>query len=184
LNSYPLTDEPSNPDRPASSAHAALDNTEHHFRIIPTAQRKPAPETKPSKPALSERMADNLRPAAERIDSFWRTLTERASESWGQMPGPHRAIVLVCAAVGLATGVITGLALPGWAAAMVTSMFGAAVWMPCLVWLSNALGAPWRALFDRSPAQWLAAWAIAAVIGLIAQRRFARRRTAAAAPGA
>lgn len=124
---------------------------------------------------LVEELPENLKPAADAISECWQDAKTSIAAEWSELPGAHRLIVLLCGAVGLATGVIAGLALPGWAAAAVTAMFGAAVWMSCLVWLSNAFSAPWRGLLDRTAPQWLAAWAVAAVIGLVIQRRMRRK---------
>ena len=111
----------------------------------------------------------NLQPAADRISAAWTTATDEVRTQWAALPRPHQAVVGLAAIVGLAGGVVLGLAMPTWAAGAVTSLFGAAIWIPCLVWLSNAFGAPWRGQFDRTPAAWLAIWAVVAFIGMLAQ---------------
>lgn len=124
---------------------------------------------------IVEKLPENLKPAAESIGTFWTNLTRSVRESWAELPGSHQAIVALSAVIGLATGVVTGLMMPAWASASATSMFGAAIWMSCFVWLSNAFGAPWKSALDRGPHQWLIAWAVAALVGLIVQWRFGRR---------
>ncbi|MFN7022262.1 MAG: hypothetical protein ACK4WH_13170 [Phycisphaerales bacterium] len=126
--------------------------------------------------ALAETpIPENLKPAAECIGTFWNNLTESIKRGWSELPGSHQAIVALSGVVGLAGGILTGLAMPAWASAAATSMFGAAVWMSCFVWLCNAFGAPWKQALDRSAPQWLAAWAVAAVVGLVVQWRMGRR---------
>lgn len=120
-------------------------------------------------PVDLEKVPENLRPAAERIGAFWTTFTSEVSDRWNRMPGAHHAIILMAAAIGLAAGVIGGLSMPRWAGGAVASMFGAGLWLPSFVWLSNALGAPWKQALDRSPAQWLVIWAGIALLGMIAQ---------------
>ena len=116
-----------------------------------------------------QKVPENLRPVAERIGTFWTTFTTEIGERWSRMPGSHHAIILMAAAIGLAAGVIGGLSMPRWAGGAVASLFGAGLWLPSFVWLSNALRAPWKQALDRSPAEWLAIWAGVAVLGMIAQ---------------
>lgn len=111
----------------------------------------------------------NLKPVADRVSEAWATATGEVRTQWGALPRPHQAVVGLAAVAGLAGGVVLGLAMPIWAAGAVTSLFGAAVWIPCLVWLSNAFGAPWRTHFDRTPAAWLAIWGVVAFIGMLVQ---------------
>jgi hypothetical protein len=127
---------------------------------------------------------ENLKPAAERISSAWSMATGRVREEWGHMPAAHQAIVGLAAVIGLAGGVVAGLMLPAWAGGTVTSLFGAAIWLPCFVWLSNAMSAPWRGLLDRSPAAWLAIWGAVALVGMIVQWRAAAKKRSSAAPAA
>lgn len=152
-----------------SGAHEA------EFAILSAAWQDKAATVEKDAEAIVEKMPENLKPAAERIGEFWSGLTSKVGESWRGLPGTHQAILALCGAIGLATGIITGLMLPGWASATVTSMFGAAVWLPCFVWLSNAMGAPWMARLDRSAMQWLGIWGAASVVGLIVQWYFGRR---------
>lgn len=116
-----------------------------------------------------QKVPENLRPAAERIGEFWTRFTAELGERWSRMPGSHHAIILMAAAIGLAAGVIGGLSMPRWAGGAVASMFGAGLWLPSFVWLSNALQAPWKQAMDRSPAEWLVIWAGVALLGMIAQ---------------
>lgn len=135
------------------------------------------------KTALSaEQLPENLRPAAECIGQAWSTATACAREQWNQMPSEHRAVVGLAGVIGLAGGVVAGLLMPAWAGGMVTSLFGAAVWLPCFVWLSSAMRAPWREWLDRSPAAWLAIWGAVALAGMIVQWRSAAKRTAQSKP--
>lgn len=114
-------------------------------------------------------MPENLAPVADRIRTCWSTMLSEAKAGWSSMPRPHQAIVGLAGVLGLALGVIAGLALPGWAASTVTALFGAAIWLPCFVWLSNAFSAPWRTSLDRSPAAWLAIWGGVAFVGMVVQ---------------
>ncbi len=115
------------------------------------------------------KVPDNLRPVADRVSEAWATATGEVRTQWAALPSAHQAVVGLAAVIGLAGGVVLGLAMPTWAAGAVTSLFGAAIWIPCLVWLSNAFGAPWRTVFDRTPAAWLAIWGVVAFVGMLVQ---------------
>lgn len=129
---------------------------------------------------------ENLRPAADRISEAWGTATTEARSHWESLPRSHQAVIGLSGVVGLAGGVVAGLAMPAWASAMVTALFGAAIWLPAFVWLSNAMGAPWRSQFDRSPGAWLAIWAAVALAGMVVQWSgvFKKRAVAKAKPAA
>jgi hypothetical protein len=126
----------------------------------------------------------NLAPTAERISTAWSTATSEVRSQWETLPRPHQAVVGLAGVIGLAGGVIAGLSMPAWASAMVTALFGAAIWLPAFVWLSNAMGAPWRAQFDRSPAAWLAIWAAVALVGMVVQWSGVLKKKPAAKPKA
>lgn len=133
--------------------------------------------------AAVDRLPDSARPAAERVQGFLTSASAKADEAWSALPMVHRGIILICGAIGLAGGVIIGLSLPGWACGAVSSLFGAAIWMASFVWMSNAMGAPWREALDRPALHWLIAWSVAGVIGMGVQwSGLLARRPAKAAP--
>lgn len=114
----------------------------------------------------AEKLPDSARPAAERVQGFLTSASAKADEAWSSLPMVHRGLILICGAIGLAGGVILGLSMPGWACGAVSSLFGAAIWMASFVWMSNAMGAPWREALDRPALHWLIAWSVAGVIGM------------------
>lgn len=118
---------------------------------------------------VEQKLPEAARPAAARVKGFLTTAFDHAGVSWSSLPMVHRGIILICAAVGLAAGVIAGLSVPGWACGAISSLFGAAVWLTCFVWMSNALHTPWREQLDRTPLQWLLIWAIAGMVGMLVQ---------------
>lgn len=120
----------------------------------------------------------------ERVRAFAHQVAARANEEWSTLPASHQAIIALCAIVGLAGGVIAGMMMPKWGATACTAMFGSAIWLVCFVWLSNAMGAPWRATLDHGPVTWLCVWGAAAMLGMIAQWTgfFAPRAKASAGP--
>lgn len=151
----------------------------------PAATGPRAKDAAPRAGASPEFIPPNLRPAAERIGEAWSGASTRAREEWESLPDAHRAIIGLAGVLGLAGGVVLGLVMPAWAGSAVSALFGASIWLPCFVWLSNAMSAPWRGLLDRSPASWLAIWGAVALVGIIFQwrtRASRKARAAAAAP--
>lgn len=142
--------------------------------------------------ASGENDADNgqtpsiaaLAKPGERVRAFAQQVATRANEEWNTLPASHQAIIAICAILGLACGVIAGMMMPKWGATACTAMFGSAVWLVCFVWLSNAMGAPWRAMLDHGPVTWLCVWGGAAFTGMIAQWTgfFAPRKKPASGP--
>lgn len=140
--------------------------------------------------AAVDKLPESAQPAAESVRGFLTGASAKADETWSTLPALHRGVILLCAAIGLAGGVIMGLSMPGWACGAVSSLFGAAVWLACFVWMSNAMQLPWRAALDRPTLQWLAIWSIAGVIGMGVQwsgllaRRTPREKAKSAQPAA
>lgn len=140
--------------------------------------------------AAVDRLPESAQPAAESVRGFLTSASAKADETWSTLPALHRGVILLSAALGLAGGVIMGLSMPGWACGAVSSLFGAAVWLACFVWMSNAMQLPWRESLDRPTLQWLVIWSIAGVIGTGVQwsgllaRRAPREKAKSAQPAA
>jgi hypothetical protein len=112
---------------------------------------------------------EDLRPALERVQAFVSSALGQARDVYLALPPSHRVIIALAAVIGLAGGVIMGLNLPAWAVGVVSSLFGAALWAPALVWLSIAMTAPWAAALDRPALHWLIVWASLGLIGVLVQ---------------
>jgi hypothetical protein len=110
---------------------------------------------------------ENIRDASERARIGANDLATQLGRAWGALPAVHRVTILLCAAVGLAGGVILGLSMPAWGCAATASGFGAAVWLGAFVWISNSFAAPWRNVLERPALHWLAIWSAVALVGLL-----------------
>lgn len=116
-----------------------------------------------------DRVPDNLRPGVDAVAAFWKSVNVEVRAAWAGWSGRDQAILTVLAALGLAVGVIWGMSVPKWSAVLITSLFGAAVALPALVWLTNAMDAPWKRAIDLPATHWLAIWGAAGVMGMIVQ---------------
>lgn len=107
--------------------------------------------------------------AAEQTKAFLQEVTADGRAYWDRLPPDSR---LLLGGIGLGAGIVgllIGSLMPRKAAALVTSLLGAAAWLASGVWLARALELNDRGLLDHGPTGWLIIWAIAAVIGLVFQ---------------
>lgn len=136
----------------------------------PTPSAAPANPAERAKEAVRvEEIPTNLQPGVEAVEQFWATLGDEARSGWSKWSTQNQAILVTVGALGMVIGVIWGMGLPKWSGVALSAMFGAAVWLPAFVWLSNAMSAPWRTALDRSPLHWLIIWAGVGVLGMIVQ---------------
>lgn len=128
---------------------------------------------------------DNVRDVTERARIGAGDLASQVSGAWGALSPVHRVTIILCAAFGLAGGIILGHSMPAWATAATSSGFGAALMLGAFVWLSNGFGAPWRAMLDRPVLHWLTIWTAATLVGVLVQwSGVLKRRKVAAKPAA
>ncbi len=116
--------------------------------------------------------------AANHTRAFLRAVGGELELFWDGLDAERRVVFSTAALAGLGLGVMVGLVLPGWAAGAVTSMTGAALWLPAGVWLMNAYDVMGRgALASLETRSWLVVWAVASVVGVLLQWRAAEART-------
>lgn len=96
-------------------------------------------------------------------------LAHSFSDVLSVQPGGHRAVMVMAAILGIAGGVVLGLAKPGMACAAATAMLGSALWLFGIAALSAWLNAPWSAWLDRPASQWVCAWGVVAALGMCVQ---------------
>jgi hypothetical protein len=121
--------------------------------------------------------------AGERVREFMIRLGDEARELWASQPAYDRSVMTLAALVSAALGAMIGLVVPTGASAVITSLAGAAIWIPCGLWLANKFDLPGvEHVQGISPKNWLIIWGIIALVGATAQwsgfstRRFGRRR--------
>lgn len=154
-------------------------------RAIPVGLRQPADQ--PADPGAPAPLPDDeptpedtgapesLGDAAQRVRDFLEVLSSEVRLVWNSQPEEGRLIVLGSTVIGAALGFIIGLAAPNRAAIVITSMAGAAIWLPSAVALAHALQMPFREALVWGPRGWLIAWGVTSVIGVISQLVLARR---------
>ncbi len=120
-------------------------------------------------------LTDEFEAHVEGFRNFARRLIDGVQESWARTPERIRPFLLASAVLGGLLGILVGAAVPRLSSKVVTSFAGALIWLGSLrVILERVVpdGADW---LPESGRTWLAAWAIAAVIGLCIQWTIHRR---------
>lgn len=114
---------------------------------------------------------DKLDPdsTAAKARDLYRAASGQVQTAWDATPQPQRMWMIGSGVIGCGLGVLAGLALPGWAAAAVTSLVGAAVWLPAAAWLAHAFYLPGRENVTLAPVGWAVVWVVVAVIGMAVQ---------------
>lgn len=120
-------------------------------------------------------LTDEFEEHIEQFRNFARRLIDGVRQSWERTPERIRPFLLASAVLGGLLGILVGAAVPKLSSKVVTSFAGALIWLASLrVILERVVpnGADW---LPESGRTWLAAWAIAAVIGLCIQWTIHRR---------
>ena len=118
--------------------------------------------------------------AAKVVRNFVGLLGAELGLIWSQLPVRDRSVISAAGFVGAILGGLLGLVMPKRASALFTALFGAAIWIPCLVWLLTAFDMPIGLLTGLSARAWLIVWAVVSFVGASSQwsgigtRRFRR----------
>jgi len=138
------------------------------------ARRTAAEEAKSAVATELDRVSPGLGPSflawSERFQGFVTSIGDWTQERWSMLPRPMRTLLLAAGAAGAFLGFVAGLASPVWAAATVTSLFGALLVLACGVPLASRFVPP-DAMPELAPLGWLAAWLGLAATGWAFQWR-------------
>jgi hypothetical protein len=107
-----------------------------------------------------------LAPAARQLAQ---TVWGDAQSAWSSLP-PDAQWRLLGSGLGAGlVGLIIGALMPRKAAALLTSLLGAGIFLASLAWLSQVADLPGRSLLDQGPVGSLAMWGVVAFAGLAFQ---------------
>lgn len=127
------------------------------------------------KPLLTEDAKQDILDAAERSRAFIKQVSESITAELEQRPTRDKAIAFGSLLGGLMLGLLVGITLPNRAAALVTALFGSAIWISASAALVSAKNGALPNALDRSAVVWAAAWILATLAGLIVQLGFLKR---------
>lgn len=153
-----------------------------HQKLLATQERPvdppadPALEATPTEPwyvlntgedaGLAERTASR---ATTKTRRFLHALKNELHSIWARLPEQSQIVVSLSAALGAAVGALSGLGAPKRSAGAVTAMLGAAMWIPCVVWLAHARDLPGREFLSHRPLGWVIIWLVVAALGIVIQ---------------
>ena len=174
LNANPTPDRAI--DIPAE--HAALSPAELALPNVPVRTEPDQPTESPIEAVLDQPPAPEdsddgvievARTTAKVVRNFVGLLGAELGLIWSQLPVRDRSVISAAGFVGAILGGMLGLAMPKRASALFTALFGAAIWIPCLVYLLTAFDMPIGFLTALSARAWLIAWAVISLVGASSQ---------------
>jgi hypothetical protein len=140
------------------AALAAPETADHGYDAVP--DREPATSADVTAWAIQ---------SAERTREFLQRSIAAGQARWERVPGPHRLMVAGGGVCGGLLGFLFGVFVPRRASALVTALFGSALWLSCAAWVAHATAAPGLAFLDQPTQVWLVIWPVTASIGVLVQ---------------
>lgn len=120
---------------------------------------------------LTDEAKQQILDAAARSKAFIDRVGTTIREDFSSRPARDKFVIMAFMLSGLGLGLLVGATLPTRTAALVTSLFGSAVWMSSAIALLSARGNP-PSFIDQKPVVLAAVWIIVTILGLLAQLGF------------
>lgn len=120
-------------------------------------------------PEELEEQLQHLRGLAERLLAGFR-------ESWDRAPEGLRPYLLAAMVLGGLLGILIGTLVPKISASIITAFSGSLLWLAGVQVMSLSLGLREGGVLPQSGRGWLTTWIIVAIIGLVLQWIFFRKR--------
>lgn len=117
----------------------------------------------------TEENRELIRNAAERSKAFVKNAVDSVKREYDARPARDKLILSSATLAGLALGLLMGAVMPKRSSALVTSLFGSAMWMGAGVALLRANSNPAPDFINQPPMVWAVAWGVVTVIGMAVQ---------------
>lgn len=91
------------------------------------------------------------------------------AELWDPLDGGDKVLLTSSGLAGFVAGLALGVFAPRKTTALVTAFAGAGMWLPAIYFLSQSLDLRGKAMFERTPVEWLAIWLVISLTGLFIQ---------------
>ncbi len=124
----------------------------------------------------TEENRQRIRDAAERSKEFVSRVAEAVKADYERRPARDKLILLSATLAGVGLGLVVGAVMPNRSAALVTSLFGSAMWMAAGVALLRAGMSPPPEILRQPPVTWAIVWGVAAIVGMAVQFGLLKRR--------
>lgn len=125
----------------------------------------------PENSLLTEEAKQQILDAAARSRAFVARVGTTIKDDFNTRPARDKFVILSSMFAGLGLGLLVGVVIPVRTAALVTSLFGSAVWMSSTIALLTARGNP-PGFIDQKPVVLAGVWIIVTILGLLAQLGF------------
>ncbi|MEM9372976.1 MAG: hypothetical protein AAGA55_04970 [Planctomycetota bacterium] len=124
----------------------------------------------------TEENRERIRDAAERSRAFVAGVYDKVMADFDSRPARSKMILLAATLSGLAIGLLMGGLMPKRSSALVTSLFGSALWLAAGNALIRANTGSTPDVLDQAPLVWAVLWGVATVVGMAVQFGLIKRR--------
>lgn len=124
-----------------------------------------------------QRRIDSAKEGARKLSEVFRSVRERLRPTWEQLPTKEKGLIIVVALAGNILGFGLGMIATKKSAVLITAFAGPLIWMPALIWLGAAFGAPGLDRLPSEPLVWVLVWFVLSVLGLLIQWRRPKQTT-------
>ncbi len=113
---------------------------------------------------------ENAQKATDEPKQFFGDLYQGfKAELWDPLDSADKMLLTSSGLAGFVAGLALGVFAPKKTTALVTAFAGAGMWLPAIYFLSQSLNLPGKAMFERTPIEWLAIWLVISMTGLFIQ---------------
>ncbi len=124
----------------------------------------------------TEENRERIRDAAQRSRDFVEGVYDRVMADYESRPARSKLILASATMAGLGVGLLLGVVMPKRSSALVTSLFGSALWLAAGNALVRASTDPTPELLDQPPLVWAVLWGTVTVVGMAIQFGLIKRR--------
>ena len=124
-----------------------------------------------------QRRLDAAEEGARQLSEVFRSVRERLRPTWEQLPTGEKGMIVVIGLAGNIVGFALGTIATKKSAVLITAFAGPLIWVPALIWLGAAFGAPGLDRLPSDPIVWALVWFVLSALGLFVQWRRPRETT-------
>lgn len=131
----------------------------------------------------TEENRERIRNAAERSRAFVTGVYDKVMADYESRPARSKLILASATMAGLGLGLLLGVVMPKRSSALVTSLFGSALWLAAGTALIRANADPTPELLNQPPLAWALLWGTVTIIGMAIQFGLIKRRGSGGSDG-
>lgn len=124
----------------------------------------------------TEENRERIRDAAERSRAFVKGVYDKVMADYDARPARSKLILASATMAGLGLGLLLGVVMPKRSSALVTSLFGSALWLAAGNALVRANTDPAPEILSQPPLVWAVLWGTVTIVGMAVQFGLIKRR--------